>query len=330
MTSSELTPEIVEKIRALEQKYRASGQDLASYLEGLLHADYLTYWDYVHLDTLLTLQVPRTTFPDELIFITYHQITELFFKLIRSELAQLTQYEAQHQAPPPVAFFFDKVGRINRYYQFLGQSFTVMIEGLDREQFLQFRMSLLPSSGFQSAQYRHIEIAATDFIRLVSAEQRADLANADLAEMQAHLYWKRGATELATGQKTLTLRHFEAKYDDELLRAARQHQACNLRRVFHQMPAEAQAQLADGLRTFDYHANVNWPLMHYRSAARHLQQSPQTRAATGGTNWQQYLPPRLQQRMFYPELWDEAAQSEWGKRLRWDDAGLPMTAEKIS
>ncbi|MBR9777402.1 MAG: tryptophan 2,3-dioxygenase, partial [Cytophagales bacterium] len=46
--------EIVDKIKLLEEKFRASGQDLSSYLEGLLHADYLNYWDYINLDTLLT------------------------------------------------------------------------------------------------------------------------------------------------------------------------------------------------------------------------------------------------------------------------------------
>jgi tryptophan 2,3-dioxygenase len=65
----------------LQEKYNAMGQDMTSYLDGLLHADFLTYWDYIHLDTLLSLQSPKTPFPDEEIFIMYHQITELYFKL---------------------------------------------------------------------------------------------------------------------------------------------------------------------------------------------------------------------------------------------------------
>ena len=73
---------IEEKIKKLAEKYSSTGQDLTSYLEGLLYADYLSYWDYINLDTLLTLQVPKTDFPDENIFIIYHQITELYFKLI--------------------------------------------------------------------------------------------------------------------------------------------------------------------------------------------------------------------------------------------------------
>ena len=65
------------------------GQDLSSYLDGLLQSDYLTYWDYIHLDTLLSLQTPKTAFPDEKIFILYHQITELYFRLILNEIEQI-------------------------------------------------------------------------------------------------------------------------------------------------------------------------------------------------------------------------------------------------
>jgi tryptophan 2,3-dioxygenase len=34
--------------------------------------------------------------------------------------------------------------------------------------------------------------------------------------------------------------------------------------------------------------------------------------ATGGTNWQKYLPPKFQKRMFFPELWSEKEIEEWG------------------
>jgi hypothetical protein len=48
-----------EQLRKLQTKYNAMGQDLSSYLDGLLYSDYLTYWDYIHLDTLLSLQTPK-------------------------------------------------------------------------------------------------------------------------------------------------------------------------------------------------------------------------------------------------------------------------------
>src|SRR4030095_12015151 len=80
---------IEQKIKLLEEKYAQMGQDLDSYLDGLLLSNYLTYWDYTQVETLLTLQNPKTDFPDELIFIIYHQITELYFKLALHELDQI-------------------------------------------------------------------------------------------------------------------------------------------------------------------------------------------------------------------------------------------------
>ena len=63
----------------------------------------------------------------------------------------------------------------------------------------------------------------------------------------------------------------------------------------------------------DVNVNVNWVLSHYKSAVRYLQKDPEDIAATGGTNWQKYLPPRFQKRIFYPELWNENELAEWGK-----------------
>lgn len=69
MSKKEIAPHLIDRIQKLEEKFEAMGQDLASYLDGLLYADYLKYWEYIHLDTLLSLQHPKTAFPDEKIFI---------------------------------------------------------------------------------------------------------------------------------------------------------------------------------------------------------------------------------------------------------------------
>ena len=156
MDKSLPNPGLGELLNKLQQKYDVMGQDLSSYLDGLLHSDYLTYWDYIHLDTLLSLQNPKTRFPDEKVFIIYHQITELYFKLILLEIEQIAERQSLD-----VKFFLDRLNRIVRYFRQLENSFTVMVDGLEKEQFLKFRMALLPSSGFQSAQYRLIEICST-------------------------------------------------------------------------------------------------------------------------------------------------------------------------
>src|SRR5258708_3200386 len=84
--SNPIDPKLHEQLKKLQQKYDVMGQDLSSYLDGLLYSDYLTYWDYIHLDTLLSLQTPKTHFKDEKVFIVYHQITELYFNLILWEI----------------------------------------------------------------------------------------------------------------------------------------------------------------------------------------------------------------------------------------------------
>ncbi len=304
------TPEIEERLARLQEKYEAMGQDMQSYLDGLLYADFLTYWDYIHLDTLLSLQSPKTPFPDEEIFIMYHQITELYFKLALHECKQLVE-----KHPLSADFFTTRLKRINSYFQALINSFEIMVDGMEKEQFLKFRMSLLPASGFQSGQYRMIEIYATDFINLVAREQREALRSASIEEQFEHLYWKSGATELATGKKTLTLKQFEKKYSKTFIELGKATSSYNFNALLHQLKYEGQSTTAleSELRQLDVNVNVNWPLSHYKSAVRYLQREPEEIKATGGTNWQKYLPPRFQKRIFYPSLWTEQQIDDWGK-----------------
>src|ERR1039458_2188 len=117
----ELKPEIIERLNKLDEKYAAMGQSLVSYLDGLLYADYLTYWDYIHLDTLLSLQTPKTSIPDEHIFIMYHQITELHFKLALHEFRQSSENHTLTSGD-----LLKTIGRINRYLNALIDSFDIM------------------------------------------------------------------------------------------------------------------------------------------------------------------------------------------------------------
>ncbi|MFD2285545.1 tryptophan 2,3-dioxygenase [Pedobacter petrophilus] len=306
----DFTPEIKDKLDRLQEKYTAMGQDMASYLDGLLYADFLTYWDYIHLDTLLSLQSPKTPIPDEEIFIMYHQITELYFKLSLHECRQIAEHENL-----TVEFFTARVKRINAYFNALTTSFEVMVDGMEKEQFLKFRMSLLPASGFQSGQYRMIEICATDFIRLVDKTKREELAKATIEEQFEYIYWKFGATELASGKQTLTLKQFIKKYAAQFLQLAKDRTFTNFSALYHQLEAQGNdvSALAEELRKLDLYVNVEWPLSHYKSAVRYLEKDPVDVAATGGTNWQKYLPPRFQKRIFYPFLWTEEQMEEWGK-----------------
>lgn len=316
---------IQSQISKLEEKYKNSGQDLSSYLDGLLHQRYLTYWNYIHLDTLLSLQVPRTHFPDEEIFIMYHQITELYFKLILHEQKQLVDEKTGN-----LDFFIEKVRRINSYYTVLISSFSVMIKGMEREQFLQYRMALLPASGFQSAQFRMIEIYATPLENLVHVSERAQYSSeSTVEELYEHIYWKKGATDISTGEKTLTLKQFEYRYTPRLIRIAKQVKNSTIYHKYLSLPDDLQQNesLVEALKTLDVNANINWQLMHMGSAHRYLRRESGDIEATGGTNWKEYLPPSFQKIIFFPELYSEKELNNWGKQ--WVDHMLNPDKSKM-
>ncbi len=321
----EWSDDIKQKVEELGKKYASSGQDLSSYLDGLLYANPLHYWDYTYVDTLLSLQHPKTDFPDEEIFIIYHQITELYFKLAINELDQLANNGKNISAAGEylgwndsldVSFFTARVKRINSYFEALTHSFGIMVHGMEKEQFLKFRMSLLPASGFQSAQYRMIEISTTDLINLTQKDLRAGLSDASLEEQAKHFYWMEGSIELETGKKTQMLANFEKKYMEQFIQRAQDFKDKNLFAKYRSLSAEDQKNeaLVIALRQLDLNVNVNWPLIHYKSAVRYLSQDKGDVRATGGTNWQEYLPPRFQKRIFFPILWSEEEQNNWGRQ----------------
>jgi tryptophan 2,3-dioxygenase len=311
--SETLSPEITDRIKLLEEKFKNSGQDMLSYMDGLLYDTYTTYWDYIRLDTLLSLQVPSTEFPDEMIFIGYHQITELYFKLIIHEQMQVINREQL-----TAAYFEEKVLRINRYFTVLISSFEVMIKGMEREQFLKFRMSLLPASGFQSAQFRMIELYSTDLVNLTHASERTRFRESEQKTTQEDIfekiYWKKGGIDRATGEKTLTLKQFEKRYTPRFLRIAKQVQGTNLNQRYLNLPEEEKTEgLKNALRILDQNANINWLLMHMGAAHRYLREKGKAVDATGGTNWKTFLPPHFQKISFFPDLWTQEEHDTWGK-----------------
>ena len=100
--------------------------------------------------------------------------------------------------------------------------------------------------------------------------------------------------------------------DEEFLQLAKNFYSSNVRRLSEGV--EMTDELKDAMRWLDVNVNINWPLMHYKSAAvRYFQKDVEDIVATGGTNWKKYLPPRFQKRIFYPELWTSEELEEWVK-----------------
>ena len=312
---------LIQKINQLSEKYSATGQDLSSFLDGLLYSDYMGYWNYIHLDTLLSLQTPKTDFPDEKIFIIYHQITELYFKLCLGEIEQInkngknvldTGEDLGWHKELTLSLFVEKMERINRYLKNLIDSFEIMTMGMDRNQFLKFRMALLPSSGFQSVQYRMIELRSTNIEILTGANIKTKDTVSSLFEK---LYWKLGAIELSSGKKSYTLKQFEKKYQERLLKLAKKMQSKNIWQKYLELNSADQKNknLISLLREYDQNMNINWKLAHYKSAIKYLKNSTKQIEATGGTNWQKYLPPKFQKIIFFPKLWSKKEKENWGK-----------------
>lgn len=298
-------------IKQLEEKYKGQKQDPAVYLKGLLYAKPITYWDYTEVDTLLSLQRPRTDIEDEEIFIIYHQVTELVLKLMMHELKQLTDEE-----PTDLERFATKIGRLNRYTGLLANSFSIMSEGLDYDQYNQFRLTLTPASGFQSAQFRYVEIYCTDLINLVNAHgKKAMPEECALEDMFQYVYWQEAGIDRKTGEKSVLLRLFEEKYLDSFKELANQMKDKNLSQRFKQADPNAPGydKLKEALRQFDRRYNIAWPLVHLNTANTYLNSKGEKKAATGSSDWQKYLHPAFQQRKFFPELWSEEEKANWGK-----------------
>jgi tryptophan 2,3-dioxygenase len=308
---------IQQKVFRLSEKYKEVDQNIACHLDRLYYTEHTKYWDYIHTDTLLSIQHPKTTFSDEMIFIVYHQITELYFKLIISEIRKITG--AKNICDED---FLVGLMRMNRYYENLIYSFDIMIDGLDQKQFLEFRYALWPASGFQSAQFREIELMATDLenLRALSYREQPSFEEGrnKLKELYNQIYWKTGATDVTNGKRDLSLVHFIEKYDWTLLNHAIKFENKNLWQVFKNLDSKTitspeREKVVMELRRLDMLANIDWRLAHYKAAIRHLRTNVEVKEGTGGTNWQAYLPPRFQKIIFFPKLWTKQERENWGK-----------------
>lgn len=294
-------------IESIKEKYNQLGENTATYLKGLLHAKPINYWDYIEVDTLLSLQRPRTNFKDEEIFIMYHQMTEIILKMMLHEIRQLTGERFEESV------WTDKIQRLNRYTSILINSFDVMQYGMNYDDYNTFRATLTPASGFQSVQFRYIEIHCTRLENLLSKEGKEKCNNdvTDISLCFEHLYWKDAGTDRATGKKSLTLSQFEEKYQAGLIQMAFNLKGKTLEdKVIRQQ--YISDDLREKLREFDHLYNVTWPMIHLQTAQHYLDSKGENKAATGGSEWKKYLHPKFQKRKFFPSLWTDTELVEWG------------------
>lgn len=125
------------------------------------------YGDYLQLEKLLDAQAPLSRkysdennkeSHDETLFIIVHQVYELWFKQMIHEFDSIVEifsrdYVSENSLPPLI----QRLERIKKIQTLLLGQFDV-IETMSPMDFLEFRDLLVPASGFQSVQFREIEI----------------------------------------------------------------------------------------------------------------------------------------------------------------------------
>lgn len=306
-------PNYDDILKQLQEKYTEIDQDTDDHLYGLLYSKPITYWDYIQTDALLNLQIQRTTLPDEMVFIAYHQINELIFKMILWEISQVAE-----KKDLDVTFFESKIMRVSRYFDMLTTSFNIMREGMEVEQYMKFRYTLTPASGFQSAQYRFIEFASTELINLIDYRFRSTI-NRETPYTHAfeHLYWQAAGKDHKTGKKSTLLINFENRYKNEFLRFMENYNTKNLWTRFKELPKQDQKDesLIKAMRHYDYTVNVTWVMAHYNAAVHYIESGIGDGEATGGSDWKKYMHPKYQRRIFFPDLWSEKELENWGNNL---------------
>lgn len=131
----------------------------------------LTYSSYLKVDGLLSLQKPLSTpeAPDELLFIITHQSYELWFRLMIQELERVINLISQNSLFP----VFHLLERVSLVFKTLIQQLDIL-ETMTPVAFNQFRSQLNPASGFQSWQFRELELllggSPQDYSRFASLE----------------------------------------------------------------------------------------------------------------------------------------------------------------
>jgi tryptophan 2,3-dioxygenase len=244
----------------------------------------LTYSSYLRLPELLAQQVPQADPPghDELLFITVHQVYELWFKQLLFEL-ESARDEMLGGRPWQARHLLRRVHAIERLL--VGQ--VEILETMTPQDFLEFRSTLAPASGFQSAQFRELEFLSgakdpaflTRFRALSDTER--DRLNRRLDEPSL---WDGFLTLLRT-------RGLPSGDDEQVLSSL---VAVARDRAEH----DDLWQLSEDLLTHDELSGL-WRARHVAMVERQIG----TKSGTGGSTGAPYLRRRLALH-YYPLLWE--------------------------
>lgn len=89
----------------------------------------------------------------------------------------------------------------------------------------------------------------------------------------------------------------------------------NIWQKYIAMPASEKnnPELIQALKDLDIEFNIKWPIVHLNAAKQYLESKDKVIEATGGSEWQKYLHPKYQRRVFFPDLWTEEELKNWAE-----------------
>jgi tryptophan 2,3-dioxygenase len=254
----------------------------------------LSYGSYLRLPELLSQQRPQSARPseaggphpspahDELLFITVHQVYELWFKLLLHELEDARDGMLAGDGYLPRL----RLRRTHEVQRVLLEQVDVL-ETMTPQDFLAFRAILAPASGFQSVQYREIEF-------LSGAKDPAyvnRLGHASPAERE-RLRRRLAEPTLWDGYVALLA---TAGFDVDTVE---QRRVALIEVSRDQHRYGPLWDLAEALIEHDG-LSARWRSRHVLMVERQIG----TKSGTGGSSGAPYLRRRLDLR-FYPELWE--------------------------
>ena len=248
----------------------------------------LTYGSYLRLPQLLDSQHLESDPPahDELLFITIHQVYELWFKQLLHEVSAARDAMLGGQGGGRLWWAQHLMTRVHVIERVLVQQVDVL-ETMTPQDFLEFRQRLAPASGFQSVQFRELEFMSgakdaryLDRFKGITDAERQHL-DARLAE----------PTLWDAFVAVLTSFGLAAGSDEEI--------SASMRTVAHDRDQYAVVwALAEALLQHDELA-ASWRARHVVMVERMIG----SKSGTGGSSGAEYLRSRLDLR-YYPLLWE--------------------------
>ncbi len=259
--------------------------------EGARTGTQLTYGSYLRLPQLLSAQHLESDPPahDELLFITVHQVYELWFQQLLHELEEVRDTlgaAPERSGEDRLWWARHLLNRVHVIERVLVQQIDVL-ETMTPQDFLEFRQRLAPASGFQSVQFRELE-----FLSGAKDEGYVDRFRGLTEEEKTRL--RRRLTEPSLWDAFLALlasRGLDVSSEEAVL--------ASLRQVAHDRGRYGDVwAVAEALTLHDELAAA-WRARHVVMVERMIG----ARTGTGGSSGARYLRSRLDLK-YYPPLWE--------------------------